>query len=197
MAAEPEQVPIVVKVGGSLYDVPDLGPRLLRWLQTLPTSHIVLVPGGGATADVIRDLDRCHKLGEVRSHWLALRALGLNARFLKTLLPRSAVVSDWTRCPTHWEANRLPILDCFKFVRADEGNSGHLPHTWAVTSDSVAARLAVVMGAAKLILLKSVSAPAGWDSNVAGLEGIVDVHLATVAASLSQVTLVNLRAWQA
>lgn len=51
---------VVVKVGGSLFDLPDLGPRLRAWLKTLRTADVLLVPGGGPTADVVRSLDRAH-----------------------------------------------------------------------------------------------------------------------------------------
>ena len=49
---------IVVKVGGSLFDWPDLGERLCRWLAVQEEKEILLVPGGGPTADVIRDCQR-------------------------------------------------------------------------------------------------------------------------------------------
>ena len=45
---------IVVKVGGSLYDLPDLGPRLRRFLDGLDDPDRLVVPGGGAAADVVR-----------------------------------------------------------------------------------------------------------------------------------------------
>src|SRR5271166_3401866 len=73
--------PIVVKVGGSLFSMPDLAQRLRRWLaQAGP--RILLVPGGGAAADVVREFDKCHSLGEEASHWLALWSLRLNAELL-------------------------------------------------------------------------------------------------------------------
>src|SRR5262245_19403362 len=91
--AENSCCPIVVKVGGSLYDLPDLGPRLQRWLDALHTRSILIVPGGGALADAVRDLDQIHGLGEETAHWLALRALTLNAYFLAALLPGAVVVA--------------------------------------------------------------------------------------------------------
>src|SRR5438445_13002990 len=83
---------VIVKVGGSLYELSDLGPRLAAWLETLD-EPILLVPGGGAAVDVVRDLDRCHGLGEAISHDLALRSLTMNAWFLAALLSRTAVGS--------------------------------------------------------------------------------------------------------
>ena len=61
-----------MKVGGSLYDLPDLGPRLRRWLDAHAPREVIVAPGGGPFADVVRDLDRAHRLGEETSHWLAV-----------------------------------------------------------------------------------------------------------------------------
>ena len=77
----------IVKVGGSLYDLPDLGSRLLRFLGELSASRVVIVPGGGPAAEQVRQWDAVHRLGEEASHWLALRATSVNAHFLASLLP--------------------------------------------------------------------------------------------------------------
>src|SRR5213595_1343108 len=116
--------PMVVKVGGSLFDLPDLGPRLQDWLKTLDTRRVLLLPGGGPTANVIRDLDHRHGLGEETAHWLALRALRLNAHFLAALVPASVVVGDWGPDETLGRDNRVAVLDAFAFASADEGRPG-------------------------------------------------------------------------
>src|SRR5579883_1104492 len=170
----------VVKVGGSLYDLPDLGSRLRRWLVEQVDSRLVLVPGGGKTADVVRHLDRCHNLGEETAHWLALRSLTLNAHFLASLLPSACVTGNVERFQLHWNKNELPILDVHEFARADEQRSDHLPHRWAVTSDAFAARVAVVLQARDLVLLKSITIPSEIDWTEAGRTGFVDAMLAEV-----------------
>ena len=156
---------IVVKVGGSLFDWPELGPRLQDWLPTLSPGQILLVPGGGPTVDVIRNLDRCHELGEEAAHWLALGALTVNAHFLAFVLPHleAAVVSDFQECKSAWAEKKLPILNPLPFTLHDENNSDHLPHLWSTTSDSLAARIAWRIEAQKLILLKSATPPRGGD----------------------------------
>ena len=174
---------VVVKVGGSLFDLPDLGPRLRRWLDGLPTREILLVPGGGPGADVIRDLDRRHGLGEEAAHWLALRALTLNAHFLAALLPNASVVEHPDACPVVWRQGQTAVLDAHAFAHADEAAAGMiLPHCWSITSDSVAARVAVVAGAGRLILLKSVTVPEGLGWDEAGRQGFVDEFFAAVLA---------------
>lgn len=176
---------IVVKVGGSLFHLPDLGERLSRWLKNWSDYEVLLVPGGGLAADVIREYDHCHHLGEEASHWLALRAMTLNAHFLAALLrdKRTAITGDVAAVPGFWRQGRLPILDAHAFAVADENSPGALPHTWEVTSDSVAGRAAVLLGAEQLILLKSVSAVMPFDVSESARAGLVDSYLTVVLQS--------------
>lgn len=191
----------VVKVGGSLYDLPDLGSRLRRWLaEQFADVRIVLIPGGGGTADVIRHLDRRHRLGEETSHWLALRALTVNAHFLAALLPPACVAGTIDALRATWENNLLSVLDVHEFAREDEERPDRLPHSWAVTSDALAARVAIVLRARHLVLLKSTTIAAGMDWKEAGRRGLVDAMFAEVlrdAPADLRVHAVNLRTWQA
>jgi len=187
----------VVKVGGSLYDLPDLGTRLRRWLaEQLAGSRVVLVPGGGPLADAIRRLDRRHGLGEETSHWLALRALTVNAHFLASLAPPACVIDDVAELGRAWEKSLLPILDVREFARGDERRPDHLPHSWSVTSDSLAARVAIVLRASHLVLLKSTTIPPDVDWREAGRLGLVDALFAEVLREAPMelfVRTVNLR----
>jgi aspartokinase-like uncharacterized kinase len=194
---------VVVKVGGSLYDLPDLGPRLWRWLRALAAPRVLLVPGGGPTAEVIRDLDRRHALGEETAHELALRALTLNAWFLASLLKSAARADDpEARFPvcdplTSPLGGRFALLDAHAFGVTDEArHPGALPACWDATSDSLAARAAVVLGAGRLVLLKSVDVPEPYDWGEAARRGTVDpIFASMLAGSLRlRVEVVNLRA---
>ena len=161
----------VVKVGGSLYDHPGLAAGLRRYLPTL-LPPVVLVPGGGPFADAARTLDAVHHLGDEAAHWLALRSLSGAVLFLR------ALVGD------------LPgvyVLDGYDFLAADDA----LPHTWAVTTDSLAAH-AAVRSRAKLVLLKSVDIPPETDWRTAAERGWVDAHFPFVADGLT-VEVVNFR----
>ncbi len=170
----------VIKVGGSLFDLPGLAGCLRGVMRGY--ADAILFPGGGRTTDVIRDLDRYHFLGEEKSHWLALRALTLNAYFLQTLLPELPVVTSWPAGRT------AAILDPFPLVLADDGDAGHLPHCWDVTSDSLAARAAQLLGAQELVLLKSV------EPTVPGAD-FVDPFFSTIVerSPALQVRVINLR----
>jgi 5-(aminomethyl)-3-furanmethanol phosphate kinase len=190
----------VVKVGGSLFDWPELRERLGRWLaDAIPADHrILLVPGGGPTMDVFRALDRCHGLGEEKAHFLALRALTLNAWVLADLLGGVPVIEDPGNIEEE-DSRRLWLLDAHAFFHRDEEQHGQvLPHTWEVTSDSLAARTATALGAAGLVLLKSTSIPPGQDWDEAGRLGLVDPHFAGLVreAKLLDVRAIDLREWR-
>jgi aspartokinase-like uncharacterized kinase len=186
----------VIKVGGSLYDLPDLGPRLRRFLQPLEDKGVLLVPGGGRTADVVRALDQVHPLGDEASHWLALRAITLNAHFLADLLAPAHVVDDLGALSV--ADGRPAILDGHAFARRDERDhaAAALPHCWKATSDALALRAACVLQARRLVLLKSVSIPRGTDWSTAARYGWVDETFPEMLASAGpelQIAAVNLR----
>src|SRR5437763_809108 len=100
---------IVVKVGGSLYDLPDLKSRLVAFIHSLSDPDRLLVPGGGTVADAVRTWDRTHSLGQTASHWIALRACALNAHFLAALLDTGVVA--WPRA-----GDGLAVLDPLAFA---------------------------------------------------------------------------------
>src|SRR4051812_35818845 len=85
---------IVMKVGGSLFDLPDLRERLHFVLAAFNDANVLLVPGGGAAADTVRALERVHRLGEEAAHWLAIRTMSLHAHFLGELLLDARIVSE-------------------------------------------------------------------------------------------------------
>jgi aspartokinase-like uncharacterized kinase len=163
-------IDIIVKIGGSLYDLPELGARLGAWLARLETPNLVIVPGGGRTADLVRVWDHEQKLGEEQSHWLALRALTFNAHYLAALLPGSKVIQNLD------EAGPKPlrILDMHAWAKAVKRLPDRFPHTWEVTSDSLAVQVAILAKAPQLIMLKSVQLPEGMAWHEAARLGIVD-----------------------
>lgn len=193
----------VVKVGGSLYDLPDLGSRLQSWLTQMPESDVLLVPGGGPTANVVRDFDRVHHLGEERAHVLALESLRLNAHFLAMLLHDLKVVALWRMLKSERFRHKGParlVLNALTLDAHDHhvNPEAALPCCWGVTSDAIAARAAVVARADHLILLKSVTIPEGMNWEEAGRQGFVDewfAHTVRPALPRLQVRAVNFREW--
>ena len=166
---------IVGKVGGSLYDDPRLGPALRTWVSEQP-EPVLLVPGGGAFADAVRELDRVHRLGEEAAHWLAVASLAAPEQFLRRMLADTPVA----------------VLDVRAFCQSDHA----LPHTWAVTTDSIALRAAVVGNATRLVLLKSTDIPPDTSWETAAARGWVDPHFPVLMGETRlPVSAVNFRTW--
>jgi aspartokinase-like uncharacterized kinase len=174
----------VAKVGGSLNELPDLRKRLRTWLAGA-AGPVLLVPGGGAAADIVRHLDRLHGLGEEAAHWLALRVLTMNAHFLGRLVGAPVVESPGE--------TTVAVLDPHAYCLADEARAGVLPHSWHATSDAVAARVAEV-ARADLVLLKSADLPQGISWSEAATAGLVDETFDSIVRRAGlRVTWVNLR----
>jgi 5-(aminomethyl)-3-furanmethanol phosphate kinase len=142
----------VLKVGGSLSQRPRALRRLMTSLEALArTCTLVVVPGGGRFADEVRRADRRFGLGSSSTHWMAILAMDQLAHVLCDLT-RSAVM---VRSPREVGAGRLNVLaPSMWLIETDP-----LPHSWDVTSDSIAAWVARALEARRLILVKSADAP--------------------------------------
>jgi hypothetical protein len=107
---------------------------------------LVVVPGGGAFADEVRRADRRFALGDSAAHWMAILAMDQYGYLLADLAPGSTIV----RRRSELTPGRLNVLLPSAWVlRADP-----LPHSWDVTSDSIAAWFARILGARRLMLVK-------------------------------------------
>lgn len=179
----------VLKLGGSLFDLPDLAPRLLEISQIAGCSHPVVVPGGGGFAEEIRKLDQQHGFEVEQSHALSIYSLSLSSRFVAGLSSRFFRVKSGTELEATWSEGSLPILDVAEFTVAH----APLPSSWEVTSDSIAAWIASLHPKSKLILLKSVELPQKISMEAAASAGIVDGHFPHMAASLHEVRWCSLR----
>ncbi len=175
---------MVVKVGGSLFDHPKLGPALTKWLNAQPETTILIVAGGGRFADAVREMDCIHTLGEEAAHWAALASLSAPSAILKTMLAKYEI------------PKRLEFIDCLAFSRSDDNNPLSLPYSWRVTTDSIAVRIAMTYGCQRLVLLKSLEIPEGTSWDVAAKNGWVDDYFPTIARLATfKIVTVNFRDW--
>ncbi|MFN0018729.1 MAG: hypothetical protein ACKVP0_10755 [Pirellulaceae bacterium] len=181
----------VIKVGGSLLrhqpdaQAKDTIAALKTWLGLQTPAANVLIAGGGEFGDVIRRADAAHNLGEEAAHWLCVDALSVTAQLLGAVVGLPVVTRPEELpqdIPTSCVFDPAPFFhDCeFRLFAAP------LPHTWAVTSDSIAARVAEYLSARELVLLKSCLPGAART-------GYVDDYFPVAAANLSTVRCVNLR----
>ena len=84
----------VVKVGGSLALYPEKLRALCTKLSEVSQKHkLIIVPGGGEFADVVRSLDKRFSLSCGASHKMAILGMDQYGLLLSDLMPNSVVVS--------------------------------------------------------------------------------------------------------
>ena len=149
-------------------------------------------PHTESLADAIRDAFARHRLDEASAHWLCIRLLGVTAELVARLLPEAVLVKQFDEITSASPATLLAIFDPEQFLRDETVDP--LPHSWDVTSDSIAARVAARLDTAELVLLKS-HLPSGHATlQEAAHAGFVDRYFPIAAAELARIRCVNLRA---
>jgi aspartokinase-like uncharacterized kinase len=142
----------VLKIGGSLSRGSEL-PALCRETWRLSHDHsLLIVPGGGDFAEQVRKADRRYRLGDTTAHLMALLAMNQYGYLLSRLIPDSVVTAELENALAHAKSGRAAILLPFELVM----KSDPLPHSWQVTSDSIAAWLSQWIHCPRLVLLKDV-----------------------------------------
>ena len=127
--------PLIVKVGGSLYNqIPDLIPVIKASKHPL-----LLIPGGGPFADLVRRVE----VDNDTAHWMAISAMEQFGLFIASfgISTTDAIITPLT----------TTVFLPYRYLRLTDT----LPHTWDVTSDTIAAWVAHVLHL-DLLLLKSV-----------------------------------------
>ena len=156
MTGETQVIHTVVKVGGGLLSKAGAFDLVTEALTAFsPRRRLVIVPGGGPFADAVRTMFRRIKIGEDAAHWMAVLGMDQYAHALTARLPGAVLVEQQAEIAAARQAGRLPVLAPYRWVRAADP----LPHTWDITSDSIAAWLAGMLGARRIVLIK----PAGGD----------------------------------
>jgi aspartokinase-like uncharacterized kinase len=188
----------VVKVGGSLLDLPDLPQRLRLWLAAQSPAHNVLLAGGGPLVDQVRTWHRQCAIDETAAHWICVDLLTVTAHVLHAWLPEIPLVEDDCLLCQRVGEDGATIFGPAPWMRhAEPGLPGTwLPTSWETTSDSIAGRLAVALRADEFVLLKSdlPKRRAGRELSALAAVGYIDPILALMAPDLPPTRLVNLRA---
>ncbi len=144
-------VDIVVKVGGGLLASPGhLDAVLAELADAACTRRLLVIPGGGPFADAVRQVDRELTLSDEAAHWMAVLAMDQYAHLLVSRLPTAGLASDAAGIAAQLDQRRLPVLAPSRWLL----DADPLPHSWDVTSDSIAAWVAGEVGARRLVLVK-------------------------------------------
>lgn len=161
MSGRPD--PWVIKAGGSVDEEPGALSRLLCVIAGLALkTPVALVPGGGAFADFVRL--RCAErfTQDGSAHIQAVLSMAQYGYDILEKLPNAQPAHDMREVAQAFDRGRIPVFIPYPWIR----EARDLPANWSVTSDTIAVRFCEMIGARKLVLLKSVDGIMG-DGRVA------------------------------
>jgi len=142
---------LVIKLGGSLLAHPEQLDAALATIGDMARRRaLVIVPGGGPFADVVRDVDERIGLPDDAAHWMAVLAMDQYAHLIAGRLAGGLVVANPGEIRSSLANQRVPVLAPSRWLK----ESDPLPHTWDVTSDSIGAWIAGQLAAQELWLVK-------------------------------------------
>lgn len=184
----------VIKIGGSLLDQFHLEDALQTWRRSTRAMREVFLTGGGPLVESIRNFDKIHPIDPEICHWLAVDAVSLTARMVSAVLPESRILEADGYCFEAEKDHKFTLLDVGHFLREEEPrrDGTRLPHSWAATSDSIAARIAEIYGADELVLLKSTLPTDCTDWQSAANIGFVDTHFPLAVKTIKRAYCVDI-----
>ncbi len=141
----------VVKVGGGLLSRAGAFDRVTEALTAFTRGRrVLIVPGGGPFADAVRQMFKRIKIGEDAAHWMAVLSMDQYAYALAARIPGAVLLHEQADIAATIAAGRLPVLAPYRWLESADP----LPHSWEVTSDSIAAWVAGALAARRLVLIK-------------------------------------------
>lgn len=158
--------PVVIKLGGSHARSALLCP----WLRVIEAAagRVVLVPGGGPFADVVRTAQPTMGYDAAAADAMAMLAMAQFGLALCSLATRLVPAESVDDIDAARAAAAVPVWAPLAMIRKARA----LPASWDVTSDSLALWLAQHLDASALLLVK----PEDRAGGIAGLSrgGVLD-----------------------
>lgn len=139
----------IIKLGGSLLQNASLTACLER-IASSETSTVV-VAGGGAFADQVRIAQQHWQFNDVAAHHMAILAMQQMALLINALQPDWVLLTALNDLRQWRDTNKIALW----FPDILLLNQHAIPATWEVTSDSLAAWLAGILGATDLVVVKA------------------------------------------
>jgi aspartokinase-like uncharacterized kinase len=126
--------------------------RLCQELSALAKTHIItIVPGGGEFADTVREFDKRYNLSDAVAHKMAILAMDQYGLLLSSITPNSYISYSLEEISNPMKGS-LPILLPSKLIF----HKDPMEHSWDVTSDTIAAYIAQLLHAEKLMVVTDV-----------------------------------------
>jgi len=160
---------IVLKLGGSLLSQTTL-IQYLELARLEGKGQVVIVPGGGVFADQVRLTQKQWQYNDRTAHYMAILAMQQMALLFQGLCSELCVVNKGGDIHSGLQQQRVVIWSPL----ASELDAAGIAANWEVTSDTLAAWLAVELSIDHLILVKSAEFSAGCSIEQLATFGIID-----------------------
>lgn len=141
----------IVKIGGSLmYDCEDLINTLKNYCSK-SNKKIVIIPGGGRFADIVRELYKLKNLDDIIAHKLSTLSTDIYGEYISYIgdIPKSDNLHDTKNILKY---NNIVVLLPSKIILGTD----ELPNNWNITSDSFAGYIGKLLKVDKLIIATDV-----------------------------------------
>lgn len=156
----------IVKLGGSLYHTAELQSWLSLLAKAATEDPVVIIPGGGPFADIVRQAQHQHKFDDQHAHHMALLAMAQYGLMLHGLLPSAVLIK--TPAEVSSQCQLSIWLPDEQLLQVEE-----ITQSWQMTSDSLALWFAQQFPQSRLSLIKCVSVDSG-DINILSRKGVID-----------------------
>ncbi|NOQ14899.1 MAG: uridylate kinase [Methyloprofundus sp.] len=164
---------MVLKLGGSLLSSPAALMQCLQLACQQEQGQLVIVPGGGVFADQVRLTQKQWQYDDKVAHYMAILAMQQMALLLQGLCADLVLVDKVAAIAPALQRHKLVVWSPL----ASELDAAGIPASWDVTSDTLAAWLAIQLSAARLILVKSAELPENATLEQLSISGVIDKAL--------------------
>lgn len=182
----------VIKLGGSLLGRNGLQSEFSSWLARQSPAANIVVAGGGRRVDEVRTDDAEAPGDPAKVHWQCVDLMRHTFTFVSALFPawpRITTPSDLAAILNSNPPRPATAIAATSAFYSRVQNSECLPQSWATTSDSIAALLAIETQANELVILKSCEIPNGRTIEQLSSDGVIDEALPDLASRIPNVRI--------
>ena len=146
---------VIIKVGGSLQKGNNLADLCLTLGNIGKKHRIIIIPGGGIFADSVKKCTQDLNIDQDTAHWMAILAMNQYGYLLSSLISGSVCTENISELKECADKHQPVVFLPYRLIKEEDP----LPHSWNVTSDSIAAWIAGYIKSRKLVLIKSRDMP--------------------------------------
>ena len=144
----------IFKIGGQILEnsknIESTISQLTQLYEENILQKILLIPGGGSYANFIRRIDEELMLGDDLAHWMAIYSINYNGIELNRKYPKLECIGELEKFQD--AKKKFCVFLPYNYLQKNDT----LPHSWDVTSDSIALYIAYKLQLNRCFLIKDV-----------------------------------------